>query len=138
MGASAPITSNLLEIIMSLSNLIKNAGLWGPGVTPTSQFSVTTTTGMTNLATSFKITTDIVSVTTSGATGNAMALPAGAAVGDTVVVGNLTANALSILPATAAGKINAGAAGAAFAQTASKNASYLCIGNDNWLAVLSA
>lgn len=121
-----------------LKNTVGVAGLWGPGMRATSALAITTTTGMTNLATAYKITTDIAQVTTSGATGNAMALPSGAEAGDVIVVVNNTANALSVLPATATGKINAGSAGAAFAQTASKNAEYLCLGADNWAAVLSA
>lgn len=122
----------------SLKTLIATAGVWGPGFVSSTDPTVTTTTAMTNLATAYKVKADITAVTTSGATGNTIALPANADKGDWYVIGNNTANALSIVPATAAGTINAGAAGVAFAQAASKNAEFVCLGNDKWLALLSA
>lgn len=121
-----------------LKNLVAAAGLWGPGMRGTIANNVTLTTAMTNLATAFQITTDIVVVATSGATGNTLALPKGAEVNDTITLVNNTANALSVVPATAAGKINALGAGAALATTASKHAEFVCLGGDNWAAVLSA
>lgn len=122
---------------MSTSNLVKQ-GAWPATVMGVSQGTVTLTTGMTNLATAYKLAADSAVVGTSGASGNAIALPAGASQNDVVYLGNNTANALSVLPATAAGKINALGAGAAFAQTANKHALYFCLGGDNWASILSA
>lgn len=98
----------------------------------------TLTTAMTTAANGYVVGKDFTVVTTSGATGNAMVGSAKAESQDWHVIANQTANALAFFPATAAGKINGGTAGASFAIPANKNIEVVCIGNDNWLAFASA
>lgn len=70
-----------------------------------------------------------------------VALPAGLAAGDLVVVMNGGANALSVYPATAAGTIAGGSAGAAVSLAVTnektKQAIFVCWGNDVWTRVIS-
>lgn len=71
----------------------------------------------------------------------AATLPAGASIGTRVFVLNSAATAVSatIFPATAAGKINNGSAGAAASIAQNKTALFVCLdGADNWLEVVSA
>ena len=99
-----------------------------------------TATGST-LATALPLNarTNIVG-TVAASTG--VALPLGAPVGDIVFVSNGGANALSVYPATAAGVINGGSAGAAVSLATTtyktKNSLFLCLGNDNWVSYVGA
>lgn len=68
-------------------------------------------------------------------------LPAGAAMGTRVSFLNVAATAVSatVFPATAAGKVNNGSAGAAVSVAQNKTADFYNLdGADNWMAVLSA
>jgi hypothetical protein len=81
-------------------------------------------------------------VIASGAASTGVALPTGAAVGDMVYVAHNGANALSVYPATAAGTINGGSAGAAVSVAVTtyktKNCLFLCTGADTWIQFLGA
>lgn len=81
----------------------------------------------------------VVGIAAAGAV--AYTLPAAAPAGTRVDFLNLAATAVAatVFPSTAAGKINAGAAGAAFSVAQSKSTTFVCVdGADNWIAVLSA
>jgi hypothetical protein len=71
-----------------------------------------------------------------------VSLPTAAAPGDVVFVRNGGANALSVYPATAAGTIGGGSAGAAVSLAVTndktKNAMFVCWGSDVWTQVVSA
>lgn len=83
--------------------------------------------------------TNVVS-TVAASTG--VALPTGAAVGDLVFVSNGGANALAVYPATAAGTINGGSAGAAVSLATTsyktKNSMFVCVGTDTWISYVGA
>lgn len=76
------------------------------------------------------------------AASSGVSLPAGAGAGELVFVRNSGANALSVYPATATGTIGGGAAGAAVSLALTtdktKNAAFLCWGNDVWTQLVSA
>ena len=71
-----------------------------------------------------------------------VSLPSGALPGDVVYVSNGGANALSVYPATAAGTINGGSAGAAVSLAVTtyktKNSIFLSLGSDNWIQFVGA
>lgn len=77
----------------------------------------------------------------TAAASTGVSLPVGAAAGDMVVVQNSGANALSVYPATAAGTIAGGSAGAAvsLAVTTEKTQHqiFICWGSDVWTRVIS-
>lgn len=62
----------------------------------------------------------------------------GASLGDTYVFVNHSGSTVQMSPATPAGKIANGSAGAAFAITTGKTATFYYIGSENWGANLSA
>lgn len=78
----------------------------------------------------------------TAAASTGVSLPAGVAVGETVLVRNGGANALAVYPATAAGVIGGGSAGAAVSlaltNDKTKTALFVCIGNDVWAQFVSA
>ena len=78
----------------------------------------------------------------TAAASTGVSLPAGAPVGDIVFVSNGGANALSVYPASAAGTINGGTAGAAVSLAVTtyktKNALFLCTGADTWIQYVGA
>lgn len=79
---------------------------------------------------------------TTVAASSGVSLPAGAAPGELVFVRNSGASALAVYPATAAGTIGGGAAGAAVSLAVTtdktKNAMFVCWGRDVWTQVVSA
>ena len=79
---------------------------------------------------------DIVIYTTSTAS-YGPTLPSIAQTGDTYWVGNNTANSINVWPATG-GAIGTGSANAAQAVGAGKSAKFLSLGNNNWIALVSA
>ena len=92
------------------------------------------------LADATKLTAKFNNVTTVAAS-TGVALPVNAAAGDMVVVMNGGANALTVYPATAAGTIAGGSAGAgvslAVTTEKTKQAIFICWGNDVWTRVIS-
>ncbi len=94
-----------------------------------------------SLATATALNAKFNNVTTVAASAG-VALPTGAAFGDEVLVRNSGANALAVYPATSAGTIGAGSAGAsvslATTNDKTKNARFTCWGNDVWTQVVSA
>lgn len=62
----------------------------------------------------------------------------GAALGDSYIFVNHSGSTVQMSPATAAGKIANGTAGAAFAIADKKTAYFLYIGSESWAASLSA
>lgn len=103
--------------------------------------SLSQTAAGNSLATALACPSDFVLFTTVGAS-TGVRLPAdssGAVVPpDTIVIVNHGANTLSVYPGTSAGKIANGSAGAAFSVAATKTATFLYLGSDNWAASLSA
>ena len=93
----------------------------------------------TTLGTATPLNAKFNKVTTAAAS-TGVSLPVAAA-GDMVVVQNSGANALSVYPATAAGTIAGGSAGAAvsLAVTTEKTQHqiFICWGNDVWTRVIS-
>ena len=81
-------------------------------------------------------------VISTAAASTGVALPAGAPAGDIVFVSNNGANALSVYPATSAGTINGGSAGAAVSLAVTtyktKNSLFLCLGSDTWIQFVGA
>jgi hypothetical protein len=71
-----------------------------------------------------------------------VSLPVNAPAGLVVFVRNTGANALSVYPATAAGTISGGSAGAAVSLAVTtqltQNSMFVCWGNDVWTRVVSA
>lgn len=102
--------------------------------------SVAVTAAGASLATATVLVSKFNKVTTAAAS-TGVSLPANASAGDVVVVQNSGANALSVYPATAAGTIAGGSAGAAvsLATTNEKtqHALFICWGNDVWTRVIS-
>lgn len=94
-----------------------------------------------NRATALALTSDANLFTTVAAsTGASLPADSTGAVGlfDTYIVVNHGANALSIYPGSGTGKIANGVAGAAFSIAATKTATFLYLGTDNWAASVSA
>lgn len=93
------------------------------------------------LATATPINTKMADVTTVAAS-TGVSLPAGAAACDIVIVRNGGANALSVYPATSSGTINGGSAGAAVSLATTtyktRNALFVCFGNDVWIQYVGA
>lgn len=102
--------------------------------------AVAITAAGSTLGTATVLTSKFNKVTTAAAS-TGVSLPANAAAGDVVVVQNSGANALSVYPATAAGTIAGGSAGAAvsLATTTEKTQQqiFICWGNDVWTRVIS-
>jgi len=77
----------------------------------------------------------------SAAASTGVSLPANAASGDFVVVMVTAANAVLVYPATAAGTIAGGSAGAGYSQALTnektKQAMYICWGADVWTRIIS-
>lgn len=78
-----------------------------------------------------------VNIVTVAAASSGVLLPADRAVGDTVEVTNLGANALAVYPPTG-GNIGTGAANAAFSVPVSKTARFRLVSATQWTQVLSA
>ena len=77
----------------------------------------------------------------SAAASTGVSLPAGAVAGEMVCVTVNAANAVLVYPATAAGTIAGGSAGAGYSQALTnektKQAIYVCWGSDVWTRVIS-
>lgn len=103
--------------------------------------AVAVTAAGSTLATATLLNAKFNNVSTVAAS-TGVALPAGAAPGDVVFVANGGANALSVYPATAAGTINGGSAGAAVSLATTtyktKNSMFLSFGNDVWISYVGA
>jgi hypothetical protein len=99
-----------------------------------------TATGLTaagsTLATALPLNAQINIVSTAAAS-TGVSLPPNAAVGTEVFVANLGANAMNVYPATAAGVINGGSAGAAVSLAvtsyATRSREFVCVGTDVWV-----
>lgn len=93
------------------------------------------------LSTADQIPSDFAIYTTVAASTGAR-LPTDASgavnVGDSYIVVNHGANALLVYPGTSLGKVANGVAGAGFSVAATKTATFLYIGSDNWAASVSA
>ncbi len=103
--------------------------------------SLTITAAGSTLATATLLTSNVNVVTTAAAS-TGVSLPTAAAPGELVFVYNQGANALSVYPATSAGTISGGSAGAAVSlavtNNKTKNAMFICVGSDNWVQYISA
>lgn len=103
--------------------------------------SLTVTAAGSTQATATVLRGNVNHVTTVAAS-TGVALPAGAGAGEVVFVRNGGANALTVYPATAAGTISAGSAGAgvslATTTELTKNSMFVCLGNDVWVRYVSA
>ena len=101
---------------------------------------LTVTAAGSTLATATPLPGNLNVVTTVAAS-TGVTLPAGVLPGEVVYVKNAGANALSVYPATAAGVIAGGSAGAAvsLATTTAKtrNSLFICIGTDVWEQYIS-
>jgi hypothetical protein len=99
-----------------------------------------TATG-SSLATALMAPSDFMVFSTVPAS-TGVALPADAtraiSPADSYIAVNHGANSLSVYPGTASGKIANGSAGAAFSVAATKTATFLYLGSDNWAASVSA
>lgn len=102
--------------------------------------AVAITAAGTTLATATPLQAKFNLVTTAAAS-SGVSLPAGAVAGEVVVVQNGGANALAVYPATAAGTVAGGAAGAAASLAVTtektKQAMFVCWGNDVWTRIIS-
>jgi hypothetical protein len=99
--------------------------------------SLTVAAAGTDLATATPLVNGLNLVATGTAsTADGVRLPAGAAVGDVVAVFN-TVNAVpvDVWPATSAGKINDGSAGAAVTLAANFGCLFISLGSENWFRV---
>lgn len=103
--------------------------------------SLALTAAGNSLATALAAPSDAMQFTTVAAS-TGVRLPADATgtagLFDTYLVVNHGANTLSVYPGTSSGKIANGSAGAAFSVAATKMATFVYLGTDNWAASLSA
>lgn len=82
------------------------------------------------------VTAGVTAVTTANLN-DAITLPADVAVGDSLVITNVSANACGVFPPSG-GKINGGTTDAVKALAANMSGLYVSLGSNNWAAVLSA
>jgi hypothetical protein len=97
----------------------------------------TATAGTTQTQAGATALTGAINVVTTGNASDGVKLPTEMGVGDIVIIVNISAVALNVYPATG-GAINGGTANAAKALAANMSGEYICLGSDNWGAVLSA
>ena len=95
------------------------------------------TAGTTQTQAGATALTGFINVVTSANAGDGVILPAGYSVGDQVIIANTSAAAANVYPPTG-GSINGGTANAAKSLVANMSGLYVCLGSNNWAAVLSA
>ena len=112
-----------------MPNVMQNARLIGGYATATAG-TTQTQAGATAL-------TGGINIVTTGNASDGVLLPSDIALGDSLVICNISGAALNVYPGTD-GAINGGSANAAKALAANMSGLYVSLGDNNWAAVLSA
>jgi hypothetical protein len=109
-------------------------GAWAGAVASTQNLAVAAAGN--DLATATGLVNGVNVITAATATSaDGVRLPANAVVGDMVIVVDYDDAAVDVWPATAAGKINNGSAGAAVTLSSAKAVLFVSLGSENWARV---